>query len=217
MIRTIRQHLIAYGDGWLSPVETVAGSLTAIDQMNPVLNALPTLRKRNDVIADAEQISARLSLGEPVGQLAGMPYCAKDTHRTAGLKTTFGSPIFADHVPTENEPIVQRSDGTEVYVEIELEAHREQNVLRVAHVGDPRISHRSEVDRVVVLPEILHLSRRKRDAVAKIAFRTVVEFADLETELERFVGGPQDLQAFSDDVDTDSVSRYHTDAHGRGS
>ena len=108
MIRTIRQHLIAYGDGWLSPVETVAGSLTAIDQMNPVLNALPTLRKRNDVIADAEQISARLSLGEPVGQLAGMPYCAKDTHRTAGLKTTFGSPIFADHVPTENEPIVQR-------------------------------------------------------------------------------------------------------------
>jgi amidase len=108
MIRTIRQHLIAYGDGWLSPVETVAGALSAIDQMNPVLNALPTLRERSDVLADAEQISARLSLGDPVGQLAGMPYCAKDTHRTAGLKTTFGSPIFAEHVPTENEPIVQR-------------------------------------------------------------------------------------------------------------
>lgn len=108
MIRTIRQHLIAYSDGWLSPVETVAGAISAIDQLNPTLNALPTLRDRAAVLTEAEQISAKISRGEPVGQLAGMPYCAKDTHRTAGLKTTFGSPIFADHVPTENEPIVQR-------------------------------------------------------------------------------------------------------------
>ncbi len=108
MIRTIRQHLIAYGDGWLSPVETTAEALSAVDQLNPILNALPTLRERSEVLAHAEQISSRLSQGEPIGQLAGMPYCAKDTHRTAGLKTTFGSPIFADNVPTENEPIVQR-------------------------------------------------------------------------------------------------------------
>lgn len=108
MIRTIRQHLIAYGDGWLSPVETTIEALAAIEQKNPVLNALPTRRDRGQVLADAELISSKLSLGEPVGQLAGLPYCAKDTHRTAGIKTTFGSPIFAEHIPTVNEPIVQR-------------------------------------------------------------------------------------------------------------
>lgn len=108
MIRTIRQHLVAYADGWLSPVETVAGALSVIDQCNPVLNALPTLRERDQVVAQAESLAQAISRGEPVGQLAGMPYCAKDTHRTAGLRTTFGSPIYADHVPTENEPIVQR-------------------------------------------------------------------------------------------------------------
>src|SRR5690606_165373 len=36
------------------------------------------------------------------------PWCAKDTHATAGLRTTWGSPIFADHVPRENDPVVQR-------------------------------------------------------------------------------------------------------------
>lgn len=108
MIRSIRQHLVAYGDGWLSPVQTAAAALSTIDELNPTLNALPTLRERNEVLEHAEQISARISGGEPVGQLAGMPYCAKDTHRTAGLRTTFGSPIFAEHIPTENEPIVAR-------------------------------------------------------------------------------------------------------------
>lgn len=108
MIRTIRQHLIAYADGWLAPVQTLNDALSAVDQLNPTLNALPTLRPRDAVIEAAEQLSARMGRGEPVGQLAGMPYCAKDTHRTAGLRTTFGSPIFADHVPTENEPIVER-------------------------------------------------------------------------------------------------------------
>lgn len=107
-MRTLRQHLVAYGEGWLSPVETIAGALSAIDRNNPVYNALPTLVRRADVLAHAERLSADIRHGEAVGALAGLPYVAKDTHRTAGLRTTWGSPIFAEHVPDRNDPIVQR-------------------------------------------------------------------------------------------------------------
>ena len=108
MTRTIRQHLVAYSDGWLSPVETTAACLDALDSHNPATNALPTLRDRDTVQQQAERAQAAITAGAPVGQLVGLPYAAKDIHRTAGLRTTFGSPIFADHVPDHNDPIVDR-------------------------------------------------------------------------------------------------------------
>jgi amidase len=54
------------------------------------------------------EIAQRISEGKPVGMLAAMPYVAKDTHATLGLRTTRGSPIFADWIPTYNDAIVQR-------------------------------------------------------------------------------------------------------------
>ena len=42
----------------------------------------------------------------PVGPLHGLPLAVKDTEPTAGLRTTWGSPLFADHVPDEDSPLV---------------------------------------------------------------------------------------------------------------
>lgn len=104
----IRQLLVDFADGSRSPVEVTVAALAAIDRDNPLYNALPTLAPRDRVLADAERLTTALRHGEPVGALAGLPYAAKDTHRTAGLRTTWGSPIHAQHVPDSNDPVVQR-------------------------------------------------------------------------------------------------------------
>ena len=45
--------------------------------------------------------------GEP-GWLAGLPVAIKDLADVAGVRTTYGSPIFRDHVPTTSHPLVER-------------------------------------------------------------------------------------------------------------
>ena len=45
---------------------------------------------------------------EDVGPLAGVPVGIKDVTQVAGLRTTFGSPLYADHVPEEDALVVQR-------------------------------------------------------------------------------------------------------------
>jgi amidase len=46
--------------------------------------------------------------GDELGLLHGLPIAIKDTTRTAGIRTTFGSPLFADHVPEEDAEVVRR-------------------------------------------------------------------------------------------------------------
>ncbi len=91
-----------------SPRALLERCFEAIDVHDRVVNALPTRVDRALARATADDIATRIARGDPVGPLAGLPYCAKDTHATAGLRTTWGSPIFADHVPAENDPVVQR-------------------------------------------------------------------------------------------------------------
>lgn len=100
--------LRAFRNGTDSPRELLERCFAAIDACDPVVNALPTRVDRDAARAGAARCAERIARGEPVGPLAGLPWCAKDTHATAGLRTTWGSPIFADHVPRENDPVVQR-------------------------------------------------------------------------------------------------------------
>lgn len=104
----IRALLCGFAAGERSPADALASCLAAIDRFNPAVNALPTLLSREALHARAERAGATMRAGDPVGLLAGLPYAAKDTHRTAGVRTTRGSPIFADDVPSENDPVVQR-------------------------------------------------------------------------------------------------------------
>lgn len=104
----IRALLAGFADRSVRPTGVLADCLAAIDARDPTINALPTRVGRDVLIRSAEKLEAAIASGEPVGALAGLPWASKDTHRTAGLRTTRGSPIFADDVPDRNDGVVQR-------------------------------------------------------------------------------------------------------------
>jgi aspartyl-tRNA(Asn)/glutamyl-tRNA(Gln) amidotransferase subunit A len=93
-----------------SPVEVVDAVLGRIERLNPRLNAICTLTA-DSARREAKAAEAALSRGEPVGPLHGVPLSVKDMVITRGVRTTFGSAIYADHVPTEDAPIVEALRG----------------------------------------------------------------------------------------------------------
>ncbi len=108
MLPPIRRLLADFSERRSTPVELLARCHGEIDQLDGVLNALPTRRDRAACVAEAAHAGRAIAAGEPVGLLAGLPYVAKDIFDTAGLRTTLGSPIFADRVPESDAPGVRR-------------------------------------------------------------------------------------------------------------
>ena len=91
----------------VSARDVLAAHLQQIERLNPQLNAIVTLTAER-AMADAlarDELQAR---GEPLGALHGLPMAHKDLLPTAGVRSTRGSPIFADEVPTTDALIVQR-------------------------------------------------------------------------------------------------------------
>ncbi|HEY7566864.1 MAG TPA: amidase family protein [Gemmatimonadaceae bacterium] len=86
--------------------ELIEATLAQIERVNPALNAIVTLNEH--ALDDAGAIDARLARGEAVGPLAGLPVGIKDVTQVGGLRTTFGSPLYSDHVPDEDALVVQR-------------------------------------------------------------------------------------------------------------
>ncbi|MDQ6641228.1 MAG: amidase family protein, partial [Actinomycetota bacterium] len=84
--------------------------LARIAEANPTLNAIVSLdedrARAGAASADEKQVS-----GAELGRLHGLPFAVKDTHATAGWRTTYGSRLFADHVPDADELIVERIRG----------------------------------------------------------------------------------------------------------
>ena len=92
----------------LSAVEVMEAFLAQIERLNPLVNAIPTLRAREELLDEARAADARLARGEPAGPLHGLPFAIKDLSLTRGLRTTFGSPIYRHFVPTSDELYVER-------------------------------------------------------------------------------------------------------------
>ncbi|MBZ9988339.1 amidase [Mesorhizobium sp. BH1-1-5] len=92
----------------LSVHEVVSAFLDRIEAVNPLVNAIVSLRERADILAEAESADAHLAQGGEAGSLFGLPIAIKDLALTKGLRTTFGSPIFADFIPDEDEFFVER-------------------------------------------------------------------------------------------------------------
>jgi len=89
--------------GSVSPVELVHTYLERIERLDPELNAFVTVA--------AEQALADARTKEAVRTDApfhGVPIAIKDLHETAGLRTTYSSRLFADHVPTLDSAVVRR-------------------------------------------------------------------------------------------------------------
>src|SRR5271165_4127684 len=89
----------------LSAREALAEHLKHIERVNPKVNAIVTLVPEMAAAAKADERQAR---GETLGPLHGLPAAHKDLVETRGIRTTFGSPLYKDYIPTEDDLIVER-------------------------------------------------------------------------------------------------------------
>ncbi len=95
------------GSKEISPAELLEACIERIAEINPAVNAVTATcyeRARGEAKA-AENAALR---GEPLGLLHGLPTGIKDLEETAGLLTTFGSPLYRDFVPERDNAMVAR-------------------------------------------------------------------------------------------------------------
>ena len=88
----------------ISARDLMQAVLDRIDATNPAINAIVTLRPRDTLIAEAEAMDA----APHPGPLAGLPIAVKDLVATKGMRTTYGSPVFSDHVPAADDLVAAR-------------------------------------------------------------------------------------------------------------
>jgi amidase len=91
----------------LSAREVLAEHLKQIERVNPKVNAIVTLvsEMAGKAAAKADEMQAR---GAKLGPLHGLPVAHKDLRETRGIRTTFGSPLYRDYIPEENDLIIDR-------------------------------------------------------------------------------------------------------------
>lgn len=91
----------------ISVRELVAAHLERLERVNPAINAVVTVvgERAEEEAAAADRA---LAAGADVGPLYGLPVAHKDTHDTGGVRTTYGSPLFRDHVPERDELVIER-------------------------------------------------------------------------------------------------------------
>ncbi|MBA4179858.1 MAG: amidase [Anaerolinea sp.] len=92
----------------VSALEVMEAHLSLIERIDPKVNAMVTRVPPEDALAAARRCDDARSRREPMGLLAGLPVAHKDLFDTAGLRTTYGSPIYRDFVPETDSPIVAR-------------------------------------------------------------------------------------------------------------
>ncbi len=84
----------------VSVVEVMRAFIAQIERVNPKVNAIVTFIPE-EALKEAKRFRGK-------GPLAGLPIAYKDMIATKGIRTTYGSPIYADNVPTEDHAIVGR-------------------------------------------------------------------------------------------------------------
>ena len=97
----------AYRDGTATPVDALASLLSRIDKVNPAVNAIVTL-DRDGALMQARASTERLRAGASLGPLDGIPVTVKDSIFVQGLRATWGSRLYADHIPDFDEPPVDK-------------------------------------------------------------------------------------------------------------
>jgi len=92
--------------------EVMQATLARIAAVNPVHNAIVSLREPNVLLREADERDAQLARGEtpagPIGWMHGLPQAIKDAAQTAGIRTTFGSPLMRANVPAQDGLMTQR-------------------------------------------------------------------------------------------------------------
>ncbi len=105
-----REAVRLLSEGELSPLELIDAALARIEAVDWQVHAVPTLCAER-----ARAAARRLMAAEPPedrrGWLAGLPVLVKDLTDVAGVRTTYGSPIFAEHVPERSDILVERIEA----------------------------------------------------------------------------------------------------------
>ena len=91
----------------VSPLDVLDAHLDVIAALNPKLNAVVTLAA-DQARENARRAEAAVMKGETLGALHGLPIAVKDVTPTAGIRTTFASPLFKDYVPKEDAEAIRR-------------------------------------------------------------------------------------------------------------
>jgi len=87
-------------NGEIQPTELIEAARSRIDTVDPAVNALP-IRCFERALEQAKTVE-RNSI------LAGLPIAVKDYNDVGGVRTTYGSPIYADYVPATSDATVSR-------------------------------------------------------------------------------------------------------------
>src|SRR5690242_3430544 len=94
----------------VSPLELIDAALARIGAVDGAVNALP-IRCPERARDHARRLMAQSPEATPRGWLAGLPLAIKDSMDVAGVRSTHGSPIFADHVPARSDLQVEALEG----------------------------------------------------------------------------------------------------------
>jgi amidase len=92
----------------ITPLDLIDAAAARIAVVEPLVNALPTLCLERARDHAKRLMSAKHPAESEPGWLGGLPVAIKDLMDVAGVRTTYGSPIFADHVPERSNPLVER-------------------------------------------------------------------------------------------------------------
>jgi amidase len=92
----------------LSCVEVMNAYLDHIAVFNPKVNAIVALQDREGLLAQARERDAQAARGEIMGPLHGFPHAVKDLQPVKGIRSTSGSPILKDFIPTHDSLFVER-------------------------------------------------------------------------------------------------------------
>lgn len=87
--------------------EVIDAHIARIERVNPAINAIVT-QTFDAARAEAIAADAALTAGHQPGPLFGLPVAHKDSYLTAGVRTTFGSDVYRDFVPTQHSTVVAR-------------------------------------------------------------------------------------------------------------
>ncbi len=96
--------------GSFSARELVEAHLARIERIDPLVNAIVT-RTPELALAAADEADRRRARGDDLPPLHGLPIAHKDLQNTAGVRTTYGSTAYRDHVPGTDSLLVERLRG----------------------------------------------------------------------------------------------------------
>jgi len=92
----------------ISPVELMEHFLERIDRLEPTLHSMITVAA-DHAMDEARTAERRVMRGQPLGPMQGIPLSIKDLVATKGIRTTFGSRLYEDHIPDVDSAVSERA------------------------------------------------------------------------------------------------------------